>query len=60
MTEQKIYKDIDQEILKSIPNPDKRAYEIKIKNSEAYLFRCTQATRFLLRFFSYFTLKTKS
>lgn len=50
MTEQKIYKDIDQEILKSIPNPDKRAYEIKIKNSEAYLFRCTQATRFCYGF----------
>lgn len=34
MAEQKIYKDIDQGILKSIPNPDKRAYEIKIKIPE--------------------------
>ncbi|OJJ15302.1 7-cyano-7-deazaguanine reductase [marine bacterium AO1-C] len=34
MAEQKIYKDIEAGILKAIPNPDKRAYEIKIKIPE--------------------------
>jgi len=30
----KLYKDIDQSILKAIPNPSKEAYEIKIKIPE--------------------------
>ena len=30
----KMYKEIDQSLLKSLPNPDKRAYEIKMKVPE--------------------------
>ena len=30
----KMYKDIDSSLLKSLPNPDKRAYEIKMKVPE--------------------------
>ena len=34
MSNVKTYKDIDRSILKSIPNPTKEAYEIKIKIPE--------------------------
>ena len=30
----KLYKSVDSSILKSIPNPDKRSYEIKLKQPE--------------------------
>lgn len=34
MEKLKTYKDIDQSLLKDLPNPDKRAYEIKLKVPE--------------------------
>ena len=30
----KTYKDVDKKLLKAIPNPDKKTYEIKIKQPE--------------------------
>lgn len=50
----KTYKDIDKSLLKSLPNPDKRAYEIKLKIPECTFLGVQEQPDFAVIYMSFY------
>ncbi len=50
----KTYKDIDKSLLKSLPNPDKRAYEIKLKVPECTFLGVQEQPDFATVYMSFY------
>jgi len=48
------YKDIDRTLLKSLPNPDKRAYEIKLKVPECTFLGVQEQPDFAVVYISFY------
>lgn len=48
------YKDIDKTLLKSLPNPDKRAYEIKLKVPECTFLGVQEQPDFAVVYISFY------
>lgn len=48
------YKDIDKNLLKSLPNPDKRAYEIKLKVPECTFLGVQEQPDFAVVYMSFY------
>jgi 7-cyano-7-deazaguanine reductase len=48
------YKDIDKTLLKSLPNPDKRAYEIKLKVPECTFLGVQEQPDFAMVYISFY------
>jgi 7-cyano-7-deazaguanine reductase len=48
------YKDIDKSLLKSLPNPDKRAYEIKLKVPECTFLGVQEQPDFAVVYISFY------
>jgi len=54
----KTYKDIDKSILKTLPNPDKRAYEIKLKVPECTFLGVQEQPDFASVYISFYPKDT--